>query len=138
VHHPFWLPIEKHILVAYLVLFIAAAALYTGLNTLFLGEMRYYSVLLATAPVAILFIVGLTYQLKRYQWVAIAGLALSIGLEWLATTSADYMQGPQSFLDVPAFSGNPAIPLLVWFVICLVSGSITFLNILRGSHGDQL
>lgn len=137
VRHPFWLALEKRVWVSYLILFIIVTALYTGINTLVLGEMRYYSVLFTTAPAVMLFVVGLTYRLKRYQWVAVAGLVLSIGLEWLATTSADYMQGPRNFLDVPAYSGNPAIALLVWFAICIASGSIALTHALRGDHGDQ-
>lgn len=136
VRHPFWLPLEKRVLIIYLILFIGATALYAGINTLMLGEMRYYSVLFATAPAAMLFVVGHTYQLQRYQWVAVAGLALSVALEWLATTSASYMQGPRNFLDVPAFTGNPAVPLLIWFVLCIASGSIALSNVLRGNHGD--
>ncbi|MBN1428735.1 MAG: hypothetical protein JXB07_10140 [Anaerolineae bacterium] len=137
VHHPFGLSLEKRVWIIYLVTFVAITGLYSYLNMLLLGQMRYFSATFAAAPAGMLFTVGLTYRIRRYQWVAVSGLAISIGLEWFVTTPSDYMQGPQHFLDVPGIPGNPAIPLLVWFALCLVSGIIALHRTLRSSHVKQ-
>jgi len=131
----FWMPVERKVYLFHLAWYAVSLTVLAVLFDLLKGGPHFMSAIFIVAPVGILFTIGWVYRLPRYRWVAAAGLVVGAALEFLATTPADYMQGPAGFFDVSPFYGNPALPLVVWAIILTASGALALARTLRG-HGD--
>lgn len=133
VRFKFILPIENRILPIFIASYLLISFLVMGLFWLTTGGPRISSAFCVVAPAAMLFTIGKIYELPRYQWVAVLGVALAIGAEFF-TTTAVYLEGPTNFLDVSATVGNPSLPLLVWAGVFLLSGLLAFYQTMRLPH----
>jgi len=123
VRHAFFLPVEKRIFGLHVLTYAALLALTYGLCLWLKGGSHWWSLIFIASPTGILYIVGDRYRLPRYRWMALAGFAVGLLLELVATANADYTRGPQHFFEVAPDYGNPAIPLAVWTIVCIVGGA---------------
>lgn len=138
VRHAFWIRLETKVLVTYLVAYLGVTVLLAAVFLWLTGSPRYYSALCISAPFAILLSISGTYALPRYRYGALAGLAAGLLTELLLTQPANYQTGPLNFFDVPPQFGNPAIPLLIWAIVFLVSGTVALTRVLALPEGKDL
>lgn len=132
----FVLPIESRTIAAYVALYALGSFLVMLLLAWLKDGPRLVTAFCLVAPVSLLFVLGRTYTLARYQWVASLGLVLALAMEFL-TTTAVYLEGPTHFMNVSPILGNPSLPLLVWAGVLLVSGSFAFYQTMRLPHANQ-
>lgn len=132
----FMLPIDSQTIAAYAALYALGSILVMALLAWLKEGPRLVTALWIVAPASVLFVLGRTYALTRYRWVAGLGLFLALAMEFL-TTTAVYPQGPTNFMDVSPLLGNPSLPLLVWAGILLVSGSLAFYQTMRLPHASE-
>jgi hypothetical protein len=124
VRHSFWFKMEKKVYAFYLLLYLGTGVIVAALCLWLTGSPRWYTVLSIAAPFSILMAISGTYSLPRYRWGAVLGLVAALGIELFLTTPASYQTGPLSFFQVPPEIGNPAIPLLIWSIVFLLSGLV--------------
>lgn len=129
----FMLPIENRTMAAYVALYLLGSFLVMLLLAWLKDGPRLATAFCLVAPASLLFVLGRTYALARYKWVAGLGLGFSLLAEFF-TTTAVYLQGPTNFMDVSPILGNPSLPLLVWAGVLLVSGSLAFYQTMRLPH----
>ncbi len=134
VRHAFFLPVEKRIFWLHVLIYTVLLALTSMVCVWFKGGSHWWSLIFVASPTGILYIIGLRYRLTRYRWMAFAGFAISLFLEFFATSSADYARGPQHFFDVAPNYGNPALPLVIWTLVCIVGGVAALRQTLRQPH----
>ncbi|MBK8903443.1 MAG: hypothetical protein IPM53_19830 [Anaerolineaceae bacterium] len=132
----FMLPIENRAIAVYVALYLLGSVLVMALLAWLKDGPRLAAALCIVAPASLLFVLGKTYALARYRWVAGLGLGLSLLAEFF-TTTAVYHQGPTNFMDVSPIVGNPSLPLLVWAGVLLVSGAFAFYQTMRLPHVSQ-
>ncbi len=129
--HRFFMPIGWRTLLFYFLL----CGLGTGLLFAFFlhvsGGFRVLSVAAIISPAAACLVIGRTYRIRRYAWIAVAGLILAVVLELFITSTASYDVGPMSFLDVLASWGSFALPSFVWAGMFAMSGLIGLIGIRR-------
>jgi hypothetical protein len=130
IRHKFFLPVERKVYVFFLGVYLIGCLLLGVLYWYVKGGPHLFSVVCAAAPAGIIFIIGRIYALPRYQWVAVAGLGLSILTEML-TTNAIYDNGPVNFMNVSPLYGNPSLPLLIWGGLTLISGCLALRRTMR-------
>jgi hypothetical protein len=127
--HRFFMPIDPKVFRWYAFLYIAGLLLLFGLFYWIKGGMIVMSIPFLISPAAILIGIGWFYDIRRYLWVGGIGLGLSVLLELLITTRADYLVGQRNFLDTLPQWGSPTLPCLVWAGLFIVSGLIGFINV---------
>lgn len=132
----FMLPIDSQTIAAYAALYALGSILVMVLLAWLKDGPRLATTFCLVAPASLLFVLGRTYALARYRWVAALGLVLALAMEFL-TTTAVYLQGPTNFMDVSPLLGNPSLPLLVWAGVLLVSGSLAFYQTMRLPHVSE-
>jgi len=127
--HRFFLPIDPKVFGWYVILYFTGLGLLYGLFSWIKGGLNMMSIPFIISPAAILFGVGWFYGIRRYLWIAGIGLVLSLLLELFVTTQANYMAGPQNFLDTLPQWGSPSLPCLVWAGLFMISGLIGLINV---------
>jgi len=127
--HRFFLPMDSKVFVWYGISYITGLVLLYGLFFWIKGGFSVMSIPFIISPAAILVGIGWFYGIRRYLWIAGIGLVLSLLLELLVTTQANYMAGPRNFLDTIPQWGSPTLPCLVWAGLFLVSGLLGFINV---------
>lgn len=132
--HRFLMPVDRKVYTWYFVLYVLGLLCLYALFYWLKGGVYVLSVPFIISPAAIYWATGKVYAIRRYQFIALTGFILALALELLLTTPADYMAGPRNFLDVIPAYGSPAIPCLVWALMCAISGVIGLLSMRRMIH----
>jgi hypothetical protein len=138
VKHSFWMRIDPKAYTVHILIYLGLLVVLVGLSLAINGGPHWYSMVTAAAPAGILFAIGSIYTLKRYKWVAVIGTLLAGGADLFLTTTANYQLGPQSFFDVSAQYGNPALTMLIWSAVLVVSGAMALAQVVgRGAGYEQ-
>jgi hypothetical protein len=135
VRHKFFLPMGKTFGLIFFAVYVLACA---GLSALFWkikGGPHLFSVFGIASFAGVMYLVGIKFDLRRFQWISIIGTVGCILAE-LATTNAVYMDGPKNFMDVSPLFGNPSLPCLIWAGVLVVSGVVTLRGILRLPYAE--
>jgi hypothetical protein len=130
VRHPFWLKVEPRVWVLYLFGYLGLFVVLTWLTLAVTGGAHLFSTIVIAAFTAILLALGSTYALSRYLWGGAIGLVIGMLVELFATTHAETMVGPRNLLDVGAMYGNPAIPLLIFAGVFVITGLVGLVQVL--------
>lgn len=137
VRHPFWLKVEPRMLLVYLLAYLGLFAVITWLVLAVQGGAHFTSTTIISAYGAVLLALGGTYSLARYIWSGALGMLACTLVELYLTSSADFMRGPTGFFTVAPNYGNPAIPLLIFAAIFLVTGLVGLVQVLRKVPYEQ-
>lgn len=132
--HRFIMRVDHKVYGWYLILYICGLGILYGLFAWISGGVHMMSVPFIISPAAILVGVGWYYQIRRYLWLAAVGLVLAFLLEIFATTQANYLAGPQNYLNILPQWGSPVLPCLVWAALFLVSGVLGLAGTWRRAH----
>jgi hypothetical protein len=136
VRHKFFLPIGRGFIFLFLTVYMLSTFLLGFLFWKINGGLHLYSVVMITSFAGVLFLLGRKYHLPRYSWIAIIGSILCFFAE-LLTTNAVYMNGPQNFMDVSPFYGNPSLACFIWAMLMFFSGIITLRQTLRLPYAED-
>lgn len=136
VEHKFFFPTDPKVFKWYGALYIVGLGMLYGIFIWIKGGAYVLSVPFIISPAAILWGIGQVYDIYRYKVAAFSGFTISLLLELLLTTQADYMQGPANVLQVLPQWGTPFLPCLVWSVLLIVSGLIGLASIRRIRDGE--
>lgn len=137
VRHPFWLKVEPRTLVVYLLACLGLFVTITWLALTVTGGAHFASTIIISAYGAVLLALGSAYSLARYIWSGALGILACTLTELFLTSSADFMRGPTGFFNVAPDFGNPAIPLLIFAAIFLVTGLVGLVQVLRKDPYEQ-
>jgi hypothetical protein len=135
VRHPFFLPVGRGLTAVFMLVYLFGCVLLGGLFWFAKGGPRLFDVFVIAAFGGILLVLGGRFQIRRYYWMAAAGVGASILAE-LITTNAVYRNGPRNFLDVSPLFGNPSLVCMIWSGVLLIGGTITLLRTLRLPHAE--
>lgn len=127
--HRFFLPVDQKAYTWYIVIYISGLGLLFILFSWIKGGLSMMSIPFIISPAAILVGIGLIYEIRRYLWIAGIGFVMALLLELLITTQANYLAGPQNFLDTLPQWGSPTLPCLVWAGLFTISGLIGLINV---------
>lgn len=131
VRHGFWLKVEPRFYILYIGIYLAMWGVLIVVAQMATGSGRLVDMTIIAAMSAVTLTLGSVYGIRRYLVVSVLGLAACVWVELFLTTTASYMEGPRSFFDVPGQMGNPAIPLLVWAALFLITGAYGLVSVMR-------
>lgn len=137
VRHPFWLKLEPGMMVAYVLACLGLFVVITWMVQAATDGAHFISTAVISAYGAVLLVLGGTYSLPRYIWSGALGMVACTLVEMYLTSSADFMRGPTGFFNVAPYYGNPAIPLLIFAAIFLVTGLVGLVQVLRKAPYEQ-
>ncbi|HEY69928.1 MAG TPA: hypothetical protein G4O08_05010, partial [Anaerolineae bacterium] len=129
--HRFFMPIGWKTLLFYFLLCGLGTGLMYGFFLHVSGGLRVLSVAAIISPAVACLVIGRTYGIRRYVWIAVVGFVLVLSLELLITSTASYAAGPANFLDVLPAWGSLALPSFIWAGMFAISGLIGLIGIRR-------
>jgi hypothetical protein len=129
--HRFFMPIGWKTLLLYFLLCGLGTGLMYGFFLHMTGGFRVLSVAAILSPAAACLVIGRTYGIRRYVWIAVVGWVLAVALELLITSTARFHAGPVNFLDVLPPWGSLALPSFVWAGMFAINGSIGLIGTRR-------
>jgi hypothetical protein len=135
VRHDFFLPVGKGFALLFLAVYVLGCVFLAGVFWKLLGGPHLFSAIGIAAFAGVLFLLGRKFSIRRYQWVSVIGMILCILAEML-TTAADYLKGPQNFMEASPLYGNPSLICLVWAGVLAISGVIALRSVLRLPHAE--